>query len=343
MQQLHQVRCPMCNSEDLSCHTTYTVLSGERRKLYHCNDCGDYFSETKNTPLAGLRRAMSFITMVLNALNDGMSINATCRTFHVSKNSIKRWLKRLADVKETLLLYALCHQFLQQFIEGDELYTKVHHNKPPQECEGWTIVLLDRATRFLWELRCDKRGRGLFEAAMQTLSQVIEQTGNLALLTDGERRYGNLLFEICREVLRTGKPGRPKETLPQGVKVRVKNKGSQAHRKGRKRPKYQAPWNEHPDTEQNLENHEIHANHTEAFNSSLRRRMSCYRRKTNTYAKEQTALQTRLDAYWVVHNFVRPHFTTKQVPAVVLGILNVGLSLFDVFKIQYVRCGANPI
>ena len=343
MQQLQLVRCPMCNSEDLSCHTTYTVLSGERRKLYHCNDCGDYFSETKNTPLAGLRRVMSFITMVLNALNDGMSINATCRTFHVSKNSIKRWSKRLADVKETLLLYALCHQFLQQFIEGDELYTKVHHNKPPQECEGWTIVLLDRATRFLWELRCDKRERALFEAAMQTLSQVIEQTGTLALLTDGERRYGNLLFEICREVLRTGKPGRPKETLPQGVKVRVKNKGSQAHRKGRKRPKYQAPWNEHPDTEQNLENHEIHANHTEAFNSSLRRRMSCYRRKTNTYAKEQTALQTRLDAYWVVHNFVRPHFTTKQVPAVALGILNVGLSLFDVFKIQYVRCGANPI
>ena len=107
MQQLQQVRCPMCNSEDLSCHTIYTVLSGERRKLYHCNDCGDYFSETKNTPLAGLRRAMSFITMVLDALNDGMSINATCRTFHVSKNSIKRWLKRLADVKETLLLYAL--------------------------------------------------------------------------------------------------------------------------------------------------------------------------------------------------------------------------------------------
>ncbi|GAF83568.1 unnamed protein product, partial [marine sediment metagenome] len=209
----------------------------------------------------------SFITMVLDALNDSMSINAACRTFHVSKNSIKRWLKRLADVKETLLLYALCHQFLQQFIEGDELYTKVHHNKPPQECEGWTIVLLDRATRFLWELRCDKRERGLFEAAMQTLSRVIEQTGNLALLTDGERRYGNLLFEICREVLHTGKPGRPKKTLPIGVKVRVKNKGSQAHKKGRKRPKYQAPWNEHPDTEQNLEDLEIHANHTEAFNS----------------------------------------------------------------------------
>jgi len=343
MQQLRQIRCPTCNSENFDRHTTYAVQSGERRELYQCHDCGDYFSETKNTPLAGLRRPLSHISTVLDALNDGMGINAACRTFHVSKNSVKRWLKRLSNVKETLLLYALCQQFLQQFIEGDELYTRVHHNKSPQECEGWTIVLMDRATRFMWELRCGKRERELFGAAMQTLRQVIEQTGDLALLTDGERRYGNLLFEICQEVLRTGKPGRPKKTLPKGVKVRVKNKGSQAHKRGPKRPKYQAPWNEHPDTEQNLDNSEIHANHTEAFNSSIRRRMSCYRRRTNTYAKEQAALQTRLDVYWILHNFVRPHFTTKRVPAVALGILSAGFSLLDIFRIQYVRCCANPI
>ena len=136
MQQLQQIRCPTCNSENFGRHTTYTVQSGERRRICHCHDCGDYFSETKNTALFGLRKPLSLISRVLDALNDGMSINATCRTFSVGKNSIKRWLKRLADVKETLLLYALCQQFLQQFIEGDELCTRVHHNKPPQESEG---------------------------------------------------------------------------------------------------------------------------------------------------------------------------------------------------------------
>ena len=64
-----------------------------------------------------------------------------------SKKSIKRWLKRLGDLKETLLLYALCHQFLQQLVEGDELYTKVDKNKPPAESEGRTIVLMERASR----------------------------------------------------------------------------------------------------------------------------------------------------------------------------------------------------
>jgi hypothetical protein len=31
------------------------------------------------------------------------------------------------------------------------------------------------------------------------------------------------LFELCSEALRTGKRGRPKKTLRQGVKVRLKN------------------------------------------------------------------------------------------------------------------------
>ena len=329
---LQQLRCPECNAENLSLHTTYIVGTGEQRQLYHCPDCGAYFSETKNTPLAGLRTPLSYIAVVLDALNNGMGINAVCATFHIGKNSVYRWLGRLSSVKQTLLLYALCHQFIQQFIEGDELYTKVNQNKPPCESEGWTIVLMDRASRFIWELSCGQRERSLFESAMQTLSQVIDQTGDLSLFTDGERRYGNLLFEICQQVLRTGRPGRPKKVLPQGVKVRVKNKGSQAHKKGRKRPKYQAPHNEHPETEQNIEDRQIHANHVEAFNSALRRRLACYRRKTNTYAKIKTSLQTRLDAYWVLHNFVRPHFTTKQVPAAALGILETGLSLWDIFR-----------
>jgi hypothetical protein len=169
---------------------------------------------------------------VLDALNEGMSINAAARHYHIASKTIRRWLKRLGDLKETLLLYALCHQFLQQIVEGDELYTKVGENKPPLESEGWTIVLMDRASRFIWELSCGKKETELFQGAIETLTQVIEQTKDLSLVTDGERRYGNLLFEICQEAVRTGKVGRPSTTLKKGVKVRVKNKGDQAHNKG---------------------------------------------------------------------------------------------------------------
>lgn len=284
--------CPSCDSQAVKPHTQYTVQTGEARMIYYCPKCGEYFSQTSATPLAGLRTPLSRIQLILDALNDGMGVNAVCRTFHVSKNTVADWTERLAGLKETLLLYALSHRFLQQLIEGDEIYTKVNANGPAPESEGGTLVLMERASRFMWELQCGEKDRALFEQTMQRLVEVIQQTGDLSLVTDGERRYGNVLFELCRQVVRTGQRGRPKTTLPEGVRVRVKNKGSQAHKRGRKRPRYQAPQPEHPATPSTLAETEIHANHLEAFNASLRRRLACYRRKTNTYAKKPTPCKT---------------------------------------------------
>jgi hypothetical protein len=269
---------------------------------------------------------MSLIVKVLKARSEGMGLNATCRVFGIAKNTLLSWERRFSDLKETLMLYALMHTFLTQVIEGDELYTKVGKNVPVEDCEGWTIVLMERASRFIWALACGKKDRELFLYAIQILMDVIERTSDITLITDGERRYGNMLFEVCHEVVRSGQLGRPPKVLRKGVKVRLKNKGNQSRKRGRKRPKYEAPHREHPQTVQDVDDEDIHANHVEAFNASTRRRNSAYRRKTNTYGKTKSALQRTLDILWVVHNFVRRHFTTGKVPAVSLGILEEGLS-----------------
>lgn len=47
--------------------------------------------------------------------------------------------------------------------------------------------------------------------------------------------------------------------------------------------------------------------------------------------------QCRLDVYWLLHNFVRTHFTTKQIPAVALGIVTEGLSNTDLFRLHCVH------
>ena len=47
-------------------------------------------------------------------------------------------------------------------------------------------------------------------------------------------------------------------------------------------------------------------------------------------------LQCRLNVYWLLHNFVRAHFTTKQVPAVALGIVTEGLSVAKLFRLHCV-------
>jgi len=85
-------------------------------------------------------------------------------------------------------LFALTHQLLHQMIEGDELYTRVNKKVAPDESQGWTVVLLDRATRFLWDMHCGRTDRKLCKNAMRLLCHGIEHTGDLTLLTDGERR-----------------------------------------------------------------------------------------------------------------------------------------------------------
>ena len=68
----------------------------------------------------------------------------------------------------------------------------------------------------------------------------------------------------------------------------------------------------------------------------MRRKCSPYRRRTNTYAKSETGLQRVLNLYWVIHNFVRIHFTTKEVPAVSLGVIENGLTAEELFSAQLI-------
>ncbi len=214
--------CPCCHRDEVYPHASYTTQHHGARTILHCHKCDIYFSETFATPLAGLRTPMSLIDKVLKPRTEGLSLIGAARSFNVSKKSVIDWERRFASLQPTLLLYTLVYQFIHQDIEGDELYTKVDKNKPPCESQGWTIVLMERGSRFLWQLSCGRKDKQLFKAALECLAEVIEKTDSLNLLTDGERRYGNLLFEICHEVIRTGKPGRPLKRLPKGVRVRLK-------------------------------------------------------------------------------------------------------------------------
>lgn len=329
-------KCPNCSSENVRFDYIYNTISNGCRQMLLCRGCGFSFSETKNTFLQSLRTPVSTIWKVLKARTEGTSFNATCRVFDIAKNTLLSWERKFSNLYRTLFAYSMAHTFIQLVIEGDEFYTKINKNVPAEESSGWTIVLMDRASRFIWELSCSRKDRSLFKKAIKTLAKLVDQTEDITLLTDGERRYGIILFEICHELLRTGKPGRPRKTLKKGITVRVKNKGSQAHKRGRKKPKFQTTCPQHPETYNNISDEETHANHVEANNSAMRRKCSAYRRKTNTYAKSETGLQRILNVYWVIHNFLRVHFTIKKVPAVSLGVIESGLTPEKLFSVQYV-------
>ncbi|MBF0176331.1 MAG: helix-turn-helix domain-containing protein [Magnetococcales bacterium] len=154
------------------------------------------------------------VASALKIRSEGMGLRATARVMGTHKNTISEWEKRFADQKETLMLYAFCHQFVSLTFEGDELYTIVGKRAEPLESKGWTAVIVERGSRFLVDQQCGVKDADLFTAVMSTVCQSIDQTQNLTFLSDGERRYGKILFSLCSEALQTGSKGRPPKVLP---------------------------------------------------------------------------------------------------------------------------------
>jgi hypothetical protein len=109
--------------------------------------------------MEGLKTPMSMIWLVIKSRTDGMGLNAATRTFAVAKNTILSWERKLSDLHRVRFLYTLIHQFIEVVIEGDEAYTQVHPNVPPHESSGWTILLMDRARRFVLALDCGPQDR----------------------------------------------------------------------------------------------------------------------------------------------------------------------------------------
>jgi hypothetical protein len=99
--------------------------------MYHGASCGSSFSETKQTPLAHLKTPISVIVQVLPALTEGVGINAATRLYGGQQKQYLSLARATQWRKKTLLLFALTHQFLQQMIEGDELYTRVNKKVAP--------------------------------------------------------------------------------------------------------------------------------------------------------------------------------------------------------------------
>jgi transposase-like protein len=186
--ELLRLKCPVCRSADIQYHSPYPTKNHGSRVMYKCAICPASFSETKNTLLEGLKTPVSVIWHVLKARTEGMGLNAAARTFDKAKNTILSWERKFVDLHRVLFLYALVHEFLASVIEGDEAYTKVQKNVPPDQSRGWTILLMDRASRFIWALDCGKKDRKLFQKTVKTLNKIARQTHDLSIFTDGERR-----------------------------------------------------------------------------------------------------------------------------------------------------------
>jgi hypothetical protein len=128
---------------------------------------------------------------------------------------------------------------------------------PPADSEGWTLTVLERASRYWVTALAGPKDDELFRQGTEASWLWAQDAFTIRWFTDGERRYGKMLWPLASEYL----PERGlalsypyRKVWREGLEVAMKIKGSQGKRR--------VEWVkvDHPFTVISP-NSEVHANH----------------------------------------------------------------------------------
>lgn len=281
--------------------------------------------------LDGLRTPAQTVWSALRARSEGCGVRASGRLVGKTHGAVIGWENRAMRL-EAQLPAEFSAEF-EPIIESDELYTKVHNNTAASSSRGWTACGIERRSRWCTGHVTGQRSHSMFRRHTGYLLRFIGDS-DAHFVSDGETRYASELANNSEAVttspkVRIGRVvrARPGKCLRKGLTIQRKVKGSQRTGPTR-RKKYEIPLPHHPDSLL-LDDHEVHANHCEAYNSSLRRRCSAFRRRTNMYAKTQNGLDRALALQRLIHNWVRPHWAhgEQRTPAQLVGLASEPMNL----------------
>lgn len=145
--------------------------------------------------MQSLKSPISKVASVIRVRSEGLGLRATARCFGVHKGTVTQWECKFASQKAPLMLYTVCHELIKLTFEGDELYTIVGKRGEASHLQGWTAVIMERASRFIIEQYWGYKDQEMFRKVMSSVAVSIEKSEDVSFLSDGERRYGNLLFD----------------------------------------------------------------------------------------------------------------------------------------------------
>jgi len=189
------------------------------------------------------------------------------------------------------------------------------------------LTSIERNSRYWLTAQVGRKDRELFELGMKKTWLWAREAEFIRLWSDGENRYGQELWQLAAVWLK--RENWPKDypyrkVWREGIEVAMKIKGSQG------KPRRKWVRQEHPFTAISPVN-EVHANHNEALNSSIRRRCSAYRRKQNHYAKTRSGLQRAITVQRLIYNWSRLHVSLgkKRTPAMAMNLASRPITLYE--------------
>jgi IS1 family transposase len=259
---------------------------------------------------------------ILNALSEGIGINAAARITGKSKNTI---LKLLADAGEACALFqdnAMRNLTIKK-VQVDEIWSFIgmkQKNVSADDKDGngdcYTFTAIDPETKLM---PCWLVGTRTTECANDFMANLASRLANrVQLTTDGLRSYpdavekafkGNVDYGMLNKSyagesnLKEAKRRYSPATMTSCEKLRVYGRPDEAH---------------------------ISTSHVERANLSMRMGMRRFTRLTNAFSKKLENHMHAVSFYFMVYNFVKIHKTIKTTPAMEAGVTTYLWSMEDI-------------
>ena len=89
------------NAGNISCISTYMTKSGKRR-IFQCKNCGQQFSETRDTVFFDLRTPEEKVMMALKMILVQVSLSGISFVLGIKEETILNWLDRASPKTEAI-------------------------------------------------------------------------------------------------------------------------------------------------------------------------------------------------------------------------------------------------
>ena len=290
----------------------HIVIHSRKERRYRCKRCGRTFSATKGTALYRAHKPHELIVTIVTLLAYGCPPQAIVAAFSLDERTVSRWQRESGRQ---------CWRVHQHIIQaGGVLLEQVQADELRIRIVGgvvWLASTLSVSSRlWLGSVVQVQRDRHL----IQRLLVGVRACGafqSLLLCTDGFSSYPKQALRVFSEPIRSGKRGRPRLLLPEGVMV------AQALKRYARRRVIGVLRRVVHGTEeavrtrliatQGSENAVINTAYVERFQATLRSRLVSLVRKTRATGRQRATLETGMWLVGTVYNFCRAHRSLRLV------------------------------
>ena len=193
----------------------HIVIHSQKEKRCRCKRCGWTFSVTKGTTFYRIHKPRELVLTVLTLLGHGCPLQAIVAAFGLDERTVARWQREAGAQCERVHEHLVeAGQVELRQVQADELHVRVVVGGVL-----WLAGALEVKSRlWLGGVVSARRDRYLIRALLERVRTCGSVAGVL-LCTDGLASYPKEALKLFREAIRTGKAGRPRLVLPEGVMV----------------------------------------------------------------------------------------------------------------------------